>query len=345
LQKLIGATFLSFRDMSQHPKPRFAGKTVVITGATSGVGRAAALLFAHHGASVIAAARREEVLRGLVAEIQDIGGEARAVVTDVTDAAAMERLAQEAQSIGGVIDVWINNAGVLAVGAIDEVPAEVSERVIQTNLLGYLFGARAVLPIFKAQGRGVLINNISVGGWVPIPYGTAYSASKTGLLGLTGALQSELSAYPDIHVCGLYPAMLDTPGLQHAANYTGRVLTTMPPVFDPVRVAQQMLAVAIKPKRTATSDWAAPLMKLSYDLMPRLTGRISEWIFSSYFKRAAPETGSNGNLFDPSTPLTAINGGWRTPASRRRSGLLAGGLALAGVIAGLALVSRSKPNA
>jgi NAD(P)-dependent dehydrogenase (short-subunit alcohol dehydrogenase family) len=327
--------------MTQHINSGVQGKIVVITGATSGVGRAAALLFAHQGATVVLAARREAVLDELVAEIQSSGGAAHAVVTDVTDPGAQERLAAAAAAAaigGGRIDIWINNAGVLAVGALDATPAEVSARVIQTNLLGYLYGARAVLPFFKEQGKGVLINNISVGGWVPISYGAAYSASKTGLRGLTGALQAELSSFPDIHVCGLYPAMLDTPGLQHAANYTGVVLTSMPPTFDPVRVAKLMLRVALHPRRAAVSDWAAPVMKLSYALMPRLTGRITEWIFSSYFRRAAPEASANGNLFDANTPLSAISGGWRTPRSRKQSTALAAGLVAAGLITGLAIL-------
>lgn len=327
--------------MSQHPNPRMPHKTVVITGATSGVGRAAALLFAHHGATVVLGARREALLEELVAGIRANGGTAYAVRTDVTKAEAQQHLAAEAARLGGGIDVWINNAGVLAVGALDDTPPEVAEQVIRTNLLGYLFGAQAVLPYFKKRGRGVLINNISVGGWLPVPYGAAYSASKTGLQGLTGALQAELSAYPDIHVCGLYPAMLDTPGLQHAANYTGVILTSMPPTFDPVRVAKLMLDVAIRPRRAATSDWAAPLMKLGYSLMPRLTGRIAERIFSSYFRRAAPEAAGSGNLFDADTPLSAIHGGWRTPASRKHSGAVMIGLAALGLAAGIALLGKA----
>src|SRR5690606_29910858 len=107
--------------MSRHSiqsRQSLQGKTVVITGASSGVGRAAALLFAQHGARVVAAARRKEALDSLVDEITGLGGTALAVVTDVTDPAAHEALAAEAAAFGGgQIDVWVNNAGVLAVGA------------------------------------------------------------------------------------------------------------------------------------------------------------------------------------------------------------------------------------
>lgn len=321
---------------------QISGKTVVITGATSGVGRAAALLFAEHGARVVLAARREAVLDELAYDIVQAGGSALAVVTDVTTPNAHKELARQAASYGiGRIDVWINNAGVLAVGALEDTPVEVQIRVIQTNLLGYMYGATAVLPYFKEQGYGVLINNISVGGWLPVPFGTAYSASKTGLWGFTGALQAELSNHKNIHVCGLYPAMLDTPGVQHAANFTGKALKAAPPVFDPNRVAKAMLEVAIKPKRTTTTDFAAPLMRLGYLLAPQLTGTIANAVFRNYFRKAPAAGNKTGNLFDDNTPYTTVKGGWLASATYKRD-LARFGLIGAGAVAGLMLLLRRR---
>jgi short-subunit dehydrogenase len=242
----------------------------------------------------------------------------------------------------GYIDVWVNNAGVLAVGALEDTLIEVQTRVIQTNLLGYMYGATAALRYFKVQGRGVLINNISVGGWLPVPYGSAYSASKTGLWGFTVALQAELSHYPNIHVCGLYPAMLDTPGVQHAANYSGSVLKAAPPVFSPVRVAKAMVRLALHPQRSTITNIAAPFMRLGYALFPRLTGYIANAVFRSYFRRAASEVPGSGNLFDGNAPLTSIKGGWQivTPAQRRRiSGI---GLIAASILAGAILLRKGS---
>jgi short-subunit dehydrogenase len=138
------------------------------------------------------------------------------------------RLANAAVDWQDRIDVWVNNAGVLAAGDFDVIPMAVHEQVIKTNLLGYMNGAHAVLPFFKEQGWGTLINNISIGGFLPVPYGAGYTAAKFGLRGWSEALKAELTGWPEIYVCDLFPAFLDTPGIQHAGNYTGKVLKTGP---------------------------------------------------------------------------------------------------------------------
>lgn len=125
----------------------------------------------------------------------------------------MIALANAANDWQGSIDVWINNAGVLAAGDFDSTPMAVHEQVIKTNLLGYMNGAHAVLPFFKAQGCGIIINNISIGGFLPVPYGAGYTASKFGLRGWSEALKGELAQWPEIYVCDLFPAFLDTPGI------------------------------------------------------------------------------------------------------------------------------------
>lgn len=135
-----------------------AGKTVVITGASSGVGRATALAFARNRTKIVLAARRSYALNEVEAQCREMGSVAIAVTTDVTDAVEMKQLANIACNFGGSIDVWVNNAGVLAAGPFDETPVEVHDRVIQINLLGYIHGAHAVLPYFKDQGYGILVN-------------------------------------------------------------------------------------------------------------------------------------------------------------------------------------------
>ena len=125
------------------------GKVVVITGASSGIGRATAHRFAEHGARLVVAARRVRPLDQAVRECVLLGGEATAVQVDVSNPASMESLARRAVESYGRVDIWVNNAAVSLYAGVDDGPLEVHRRVIQTNLLGYLYGARLAVRIFS----------------------------------------------------------------------------------------------------------------------------------------------------------------------------------------------------
>jgi short-subunit dehydrogenase len=313
-------------------------KVVVITGASSGAGRAIALAFARTGARVVLAARREEALAEVATQCEQAGGTALSVPTDVTDAAAVQQLADAAMAFGGRIDVWVNNAGVLAAGPFEETPVSVHDQVIRTNLMGYLHGAHAVLPYFKNQGYGVLINNISVGGYTPTPNAVGYAASKFGLRGFSQSLKGELYKWPHIHVCDVYPAFLDTPGIQHAANYTGHYIKPAPPVYDPQRVARTIVSLADHPQESITVGSVAVLLRISTLLAPRLSRRIAAMLMDGYFKNAQPLPYTPGNVMLPVDYGTSIHGGWNSQAdvSKRKKTVLL----IAGAVAGLLLLRR-----
>lgn len=323
------------RSIMEEQKPLW-GKTVVITGASSGIGRAMAYELARQGAKLVLAARRTAALEEVAAECESMGSSALVVPTDVTDEKAVHTLAATAHAWGGGVDVWINNAGVLAAGAFEQVPLQVHRRVIETNLLGYITGAHAVLPYFKQQGHGILINNISVGGWFPSPYAAGYTASKFGLRGYSEALKGELTSWPNIHVCDLYPPFLDTPGIQHAGNYTGKTLKPSPPVYDPVSVARKVAHLILHPRSVTTAGIGSPLMKLAHDLFPGLSRRITASLIRTYLKSAPSITHTSGNLYEPLEYGSSVHGGWRklTRATNILPLALLGGVLLLTALAG-----------
>jgi short-subunit dehydrogenase len=318
-------------------------KTVVITGASSGAGRAAAIRFAVRHCKLVLASRNGEALQDVAEECKALGANVLIVTADVTDAEAVQLVARKAVEVMGDIDVWINNAGVLAVGALNDIPVAVHAQVIKTNLMGYMHGAYAVLPYFKAQGYGIIINNISVGGFLPVAYGTSYSASKFGLLGFFEALQSELSPYANIHVCNMYPAFLDTPGVQHAANYTGVYLRPAPPVFDPMHVADVMVKLVQYPQSAVTTDVATPFLNFAYTLMPQLTRKMMEKVMRTYFKNAPAMPATEGNTFNPVNYGNAVYGGWNSAVdSGNRNRVMFKGLLLAGALAAGIFLFKTK---
>jgi short-subunit dehydrogenase len=304
-------------------------RTVVITGASSGAGRAMATVFAQHGDKLVISSRNMDELTSLAKECELFGAKVLTVEADVSDYKQVINLAAAADDFGPGIDIWINNAGVLAIGEFDVTPMEVSEQVLRTNLLGYMNGAHAVLPYFKKQGSGIIINNISIGGFLPVPYGVAYSASKFGLKGFSAALKTELSRYPNIYICDAFPAFLDTPGIQHAANYTGKSLKPAPPVYDPMRVALSILKLSKQTKPQTMIGSTSILLRLSYAVFPAITRGIAGAVIRNYLKNAPDIEQTNGNIFAPLPFGNAIHGGWGVPGKpKAHRKYLAGGLLL-----------------
>lgn len=159
-------------------------KVVVIAGASSGFGKGVALELADQGAKLVLAARRTELLEELAAECERRGGKAVVVTTDVSEDAQVRRLADSAVQNFGYIDVWINMAGVGAIGRFEEVPLADHHRLLDVNLGGVVNGSYYALKQFRQQGAGTLINIASVAGRVPFPYYSSYVASKHAVIGL-----------------------------------------------------------------------------------------------------------------------------------------------------------------
>lgn len=322
---------------------QLTGTRVVITGASSGIGRASALAFAGQGASVVLAARRGDVLTQLAAECETLGGRALAIPTDVTDAQAVQRLAREAEDAFDGIDVWINNAGTGVFGAYQDGDIALHDRTIQVNLLGTMHGAFAVLPIFLRQNRGILINTISLGGWAPTPFAAAYTASKFGLRGFTASLRQELRAHRKIHVCGVFPAMVDTPGFVQGANMSGRSLNPGPLLYQSEDVAETFVDLVRSPRDEVAVGWPARAGQFAYAVAPRLTENVLGAAFRFLLSRARPARSSEGTMIEAGPQGTSVDGGWLARKQIPPAGVISKGLAVLGIAACLAFaVSQAR---
>jgi NAD(P)-dependent dehydrogenase (short-subunit alcohol dehydrogenase family) len=282
---------------------------VVITGASSGLGRAIAVEFARRHDSLVLGARRVEALEDTARSCRIAGGEAIAVATDVTREQDVVALAAAALDRWDRIDVWINNAGVTLFALLEQAPFEQHQRVIETNLLGAMLGARAVMPVFRRQHRGVLINIGSVLSEIGQAFVPSYVISKFGVHGLSEALRVELADEPDIHVCTVFPYAIDTPHFEAAGNRIGQVPRAMPPMSSPERIARAVAKLSDHPRRRLTVPRIARLGELVHALIPRTLERLLLDALRTWHISEQSEQVSTGNLFEPGpeTPGTRGN--------------------------------------
>jgi NAD(P)-dependent dehydrogenase (short-subunit alcohol dehydrogenase family) len=249
-------------------------QTVVITGASSGIGMATARLAAERGAQVVLAARSADGLWDVADAIQARGGEAACVVGDVANERDVRRIAEIALGRFGGFDTWVNNAGVSVYGRIDEVPLEDQRQVFETNYWGAVHGCRVALEHLRHRG-GALINVGSVLSERAFPLQGAYSASKHAIKGFTDALRMELMHEgAPVSVTLIKPAAIDTPYAHHAQNYLPMEPKNPPPLYAPEVVAEAILHAAEQPVRELTVGGSGRPMEALDHWLPGITDRI-----------------------------------------------------------------------
>jgi short-subunit dehydrogenase len=255
---------------------KLADQVIVITGASSGIGLATAEAAAKRGAKVVLAARSGDTLEEIVGRIMAAGGDALAVVCDVTDAAQVERLAAAAVARYGRIDTWVNNAGLGMWGRLDETVEADARRMFDINFWGMVHGSLAALPHLKKAG-GALIN---IGSEVSDDYPPIqgmYAATKHAVKGYTDALRVEIELVDKapVSITLIQPQAVDTPFPQHARNFTDREPMLPKPMVEPQKVADAILHAAEHPTRAKAVAAVALLNTTMAKVIPGMADRMA----------------------------------------------------------------------
>ncbi|MGX8177193.1 SDR family oxidoreductase [Exiguobacterium artemiae] len=193
-------------------------KVVIITGASSGIGEATAKLLAKQGAQLVLAARREDRLKTLQQDIEQLGGKAVYQVTDVTDASQVDALAKLAQDTFGSVDVLVNNAGLMPLSKLNKNKQDEWNTMVDVNIKGVLYGIGAVLPYMRKQQRGHIINISSVAGHDVMPSSAVYSGTKFAVRAITEGLRKEESVENNIRATIISPGAVDTELKDHITD-------------------------------------------------------------------------------------------------------------------------------
>ncbi len=255
----------------------FRDQVVLVTGASSGIGRETALLFAQRGARVALVARRRELLDEVAAEVRAAGGGALVVPTDVADATAARAAATRVRRAWGHIDVLVNNAGVLKPSTVAKLRVGDLEAMLRVNLFGALFMIQAVLPAMERRGGGAIINVASLAGRRGVTPLGGYCATKFALIGLTEALRTEVDA-ARVHVGVVLPGVVETP-MVHDVDQTTALpewpaALNMPPEWVAAAVA---LAVRFRLHEVSVPPGAALLEEVAA-LAPGAADALIGWM-------------------------------------------------------------------
>lgn len=288
----------------------FTGKTVLVTGASSGIGRATALQLARQGAHVVLVSRSREALDDVRRECEATGARALVSVADVGDAESVEATFRAATARLGRIHGVVHSAAVLSYGRFEDVPREVFDASIATTLTGTANVARSALAAFRASGGGSLVVLGSLLGKISTPYMSSYVTAKWGVHGLVRTLQIEARSTPGTHVSLVWPGGVDTPVYLQAGTYLRRHGRPPPPVDSPEKVARVVVRALGRPRRESPVGMANHVTVTGFRVFPGVFDRIVTPLMRAGGLSRGEVENTPGNVLSPQPAGDAVHGRW-----------------------------------
>ncbi len=286
-------------------------RTTVVVGASSGIGRATAHQLASRGDQLVLAARSVDALEETRQECVARGASGVLVVpVDVGDREQVTRLFDESVARFDRVDVVVHAAAVLAYGRFEDVPPDVFDKILQTNLVGTANVARSTLKVFDAQQGGSLVVVGSVLAKMVAPYLASYSTGKWGVQGLVRTLQVEARAKPGVQISLVSPGGVDTPIYDQAGSYTGHPGHPPPPVVSPERVARAVVSAVDKPGRDISAGPLNSVMVAGFRLVPGVFDLLVGPMMRVLGQGREAVEDNAGNVFDPIPSKESVRGRW-----------------------------------
>jgi short-subunit dehydrogenase len=293
-------------------------QVVVITGASSGIGRAAAFEFVKEGATVVLTARNEIALRDVASRIEQGGGRCLVIPADVSDPQQVRDVAQIARDTFGRIDTWVNNAGVSVYATAEETTVEEARQIMNVNFLGVVHGVTAALPFMKQQGEGTIINVGSVESQIALPLQAVYAASKHAVKGYTDALRMEQNYEKSgIKVVLILPAGINTPLFNHARSKMGVKPQPIPPAYPPELAARAIVNAAKSPQREIYVGGSGFFFWLMQRINPALVDRMMTTGGTGFKAQQSDQLDDmTDNLYEPVAEAGRIHGDYEGMTKR-----------------------------